>query len=260
MVGNITDFLFTLISLIVVPVFAAFCLWISNEWYYQSMGRFRQKGLLLTGLVGTPIHEISHAFVVTLFGMRVTSIAYYRPDFESGTLGYVTYAYNPKSAWHQVGIVFVGLSPLLAGAYVVHALFSIAGLPQLQSFLTSNLTAFHWADIGAWIQALYASVDTAYELGIIVIASMIGAHASPSKADMAGTLKATIPILILLIGISLTLHYISFESPQIKVWAAFALNHLGVNILQVALISLFMSLFLGCAGNLLKILPAMLRR
>lgn len=49
--------------------------WASNM-VYQAFG---WTGIVLTGVVGTPVHEVGHYLSCRLFGLPVTEVALFRP-------------------------------------------------------------------------------------------------------------------------------------------------------------------------------------
>src|SRR5699024_6161228 len=86
---------------------------------FRMMGGLTRRLILLTVVIGVPLHELSHALVATLFGMGVRMISLFQPDPQSPQLGYVNFSYSPGRVRHRVGLFFVGIAPLIAGAAAV---------------------------------------------------------------------------------------------------------------------------------------------
>lgn len=186
-------------SLLLLPLIPLAVLYIANELYYRSVGFFRSRWTLLTAMVGTPVHELAHAGMVLLFGMKIQRMRLYVSDPESNTLGYVHYAYDPFSFVHRVGMVFVGLAPAIVGALLVSVLLIFGGLP----LLTVRLRGFGFADlldlglyveIWSWYGDLFAAVDSWSVFAALVVSVFIGTHASPSKADMRGVFGGALAV------------------------------------------------------------------
>ncbi len=91
---------------------------------FKSLERsFGRKGVYLVAWLGTPIHELGHAFFCLIFGHRIADISLFRPDPVTGTLGYVYHKWNPKNPWHVLGNFFIGVGPMVLGSAVLFALF-----------------------------------------------------------------------------------------------------------------------------------------
>jgi len=80
--------------------------------------------LILFKWIGTPIHELGHAFFCIIFGHRIEEMALFKPSAD-GTLGYVNHRYNPRNIYHQIGNFFIGIGPILFGSVVILLLASL---------------------------------------------------------------------------------------------------------------------------------------
>lgn len=152
---------------------------------FRLMGSARRRLILLTGVIGVPVHELSHALTALGFGMRVREIALFTPDPESPQLGYVNFAYSPRSLRHRVGLFFVGIAPLIAGAVISFGLLHATGaepvapdgLPTLSSLprlaLATHEMAFSVFSTGSLADA-----------GLTFVAIAVALHSAPSGADM----------------------------------------------------------------------------
>ena len=86
---------------------------------------FGWKSQLLTGWLGTPIHELSHAVMCLLFLHRIKDVALFRPNEKTGTLGYVHHEFNPRNLYHQIGNFFIGIAPVIGGCLVLYLIMPL---------------------------------------------------------------------------------------------------------------------------------------
>ena len=97
-----------------------------NRRFYANFGKFGRAVCYITGIVGTPVHELSHAFFCVLFGHHITEMRLFRIS-DDGTLGYVNHSYDRKNLYQQTGNFFIGVAPIV----VISALLCPASRPML---------------------------------------------------------------------------------------------------------------------------------
>lgn len=173
-----------------------------------------------TGIVGTPIHELSHAAACMLFGMRIIQMKLYAPNRETGTLGFVNFAYNPNSTLHAIGLVVQGIAPLLMG-YAIFILiipWGEAPKPLLEMMeLTTASPTYQHAIAGASALLVGNLMDGPRGFLWFLIALIIGMHAIPSWADIRIAVKGMFTLLALAIGFSaLSQIDLSFLPPGVR--------------------------------------------
>ncbi len=74
--------------------------------------------VLVTGIVGTPLHETAHWLGCKIFGFKVLEVSLFRPisyKFD-GILGYVLFLYSEKGWWSKLGCFVVGMAPMIFGS------------------------------------------------------------------------------------------------------------------------------------------------
>ncbi|MFC6674128.1 hypothetical protein [Marinobacterium aestuariivivens] len=245
--------LIELVSILSVPAIASVWLWAANELYYRAFGRYKYRAILTTGIIGTPVHETAHAVTAILFGMKVTEIAFFKPDPVSQTLGYVTYQYNPSYFIHRLGMLFTGLAPLFAGAYLVYWFFSVTHLPNLHGFFVLSDQRM-LAEIGTlralgqWAFTMVECITSWDAVLAILGAMMVGLHATPSVADLKGCLRGALAVLVVLLTYWGVLKLLPSPPELLIVKSVQWLNHLGTAILQMALLSVLGAVALSAVG------------
>ena len=96
-----------------------------NRCFYDACGKTAFGIVRITGYIGTPIHEYSHALMCLLFGHTVKKVSLFGDSKRSKTLGYVEHTYYKKNLYQQMGNFFIGISPILAGGTVILLLVRI---------------------------------------------------------------------------------------------------------------------------------------
>jgi len=174
--------------------------------YQRSIG---WKGILWTAWIGTPFHELGHAFFAKLFRHQITHIALFQPNQATGELGQVEHRYNPASLYQKIGNFFIGAAPLIFGSLLLWLLARyllpngeaiFAPLARIESSLTSlarvasqalfNLFAVE--NLRAWNFWLFLYISFA-----------IASHLAPSKIDRHGMWQGLRWIVLILLLINL---------------------------------------------------------
>ncbi|MBI5486667.1 MAG: hypothetical protein HY905_05000 [Deltaproteobacteria bacterium] len=169
--------------------------------------------VLITGWLGVPIHELSHALMCVIFRHRIEKLVLFHPDPETGTLGYVNHSWNRKNPLHVVGAFFIGMAPLLGGAAVILVLLHVLvpgalAVPQVALPAGPGDSA-GWAALGQGLgDALHHTLRTMFtaenvggwRLWVFLYLSLcVGSHVSPSPQDFKGSLVGGLAVFALLI-------------------------------------------------------------
>lgn len=181
-----------------------------------AMRQFGGRSIYISAIVGTPIHEISHALFCLPFRHKIVEIALFKPD-GNGTLGYVHHSYNPASLWQVIGNFFIGIAPLFGGTATIYILTDLL-LPNSDYILrvvqasavryesVSGATSFI-STLYIGLQELFSALHTAAlaEPGKFwlwaYLTGAISLHLSPSPADMRGSVKGFILLILVLSGL-----------------------------------------------------------
>ena len=111
----LTQLLTTVGSIVATGFFIHAC----KQLFVRACGKYGPAIVNYSGIIGTPVHELSHAAMCLLFGHKIKKIKLFGIDKHSGTLGFVQHSYNPKNLWHRIGNFFIGIAPVLAGSGVL---------------------------------------------------------------------------------------------------------------------------------------------
>ncbi len=217
---NIIVHLFYFIGAIFLIGFAIHNL---SRLFYTLLGAGKW-GCYITGIIGTPIHELSHALACLIFGQKINEIKLFQIDEKSGTLGYVNHSYNKKNIYHVVGNYFIGAAPILIGTaflclmmrWLLPSSFA-AFADYLKDFSYLQGRGFSWDWLAyAWsvfvgcIGAIFSSFSAGQNWWIfMVLALCISLHMNLSGADIRISLSA-LPVLI---GVLVLSHVILYFIP-----------------------------------------------
>jgi len=89
--------------------------------YMRALGP--TAGMLITGWLGTPVHELGHAVFCPLFGHKIKKLRLWAPFSKDGSAGSVEHAWNRKSVYQNVGNLFIAAGPILLGSALILAGF-----------------------------------------------------------------------------------------------------------------------------------------
>ncbi len=111
-----------IVMTLVLPV--AFCCTVlyflaqwQNRWLMKTFG---WKSMLVTGWLGTPIHELSHALAALVFCHKLKEVSLFKPNPSTGQLGHVKHVYNPKNPYAAVlGNSVIPMAPFFGGTAAI---------------------------------------------------------------------------------------------------------------------------------------------
>ncbi len=178
--------------------------------YLMGNGAGR-AAVIATSVIGTPIHELGHAVMCLLFGHKITDMALWQPADKSGTLGYVTHAYNPKNPYHILGNLFIGIGPIFSGLGVLSLLLWLC-FPyvwDMYRMAAWNAASGGFGELlvfGASLSSfprllVHAATDAAVPIWARILGAVgllsVSLHIELSLEDIKGAAKA-IPLYLLL--------------------------------------------------------------
>lgn len=208
------------LTLFLILIFILFIL--QRTVFHLSTRIFDGRIIYLSAWIGTPIHELSHAFFCLLFGHKIQHIVLFNPD-QKGTLGYVTHSYNNRNLWQVMGNFFIGIAPLFGGLAALYLLTYIlldnadSLFQLLNSVLSMNTTASlisqlleittHFID---FIQQAYFTSPLMFLIWAYCCA-VVSLHLSPSKEDLKGAWVGFFICLLLALCVMVLNQLVGFE-------------------------------------------------
>lgn len=179
---------------------------------------FGSKAVMVTGAIGVPIHELSHAIFALLFGHRIAKIKLLQKPDGNGVMGYVQHSYNQHSIYQQIGNFFIGVAPIFGGIISIITLMRFI-IPQAYdrfiSILTRSLqiTELNKATIQGIINSYEGLIKSIFSFSnfgnpyfylFLFMAICISSHISLSSADIKGASRGLgiIFLIMLLLNIS----------------------------------------------------------
>jgi len=190
---------------------------------------FGPKGVLVTALIGTPIHEIGHLIQCFVWGHRVTRVRLLQLHHPTGVLGFVEHQYNRNSMYQQIGNFFIGIGPLFSGigCLLLSMYFLIpSSYFAFQSQILENIT----------IHQQYLAVFKTAALSVFVIgksfftlenllnpffwmfsfiAISVSSHMALSKPDIHGSAKGLFMIFFVVLVFNIVSSIFQIDTYQI---------------------------------------------
>ncbi len=179
------------------------------------------KALLVTAWIGTPIHEFSHYLFAVLSFHKVQDLKLFRPDPETGSMGYVAHSYQIDNFYQAViGNTLIAVAPFFGGAGAIYlissfvfpefALFAdhvprvyyltIDNALEWKSYLLFGKTAFHFFNF-LYDTFFSPAMLRDWKLYVFLFLMLgIANHLSPSASDFR---NFWYPITALLVTIAL---------------------------------------------------------
>ena len=208
-----------------------------------------------TGVIGTPIHELSHLVMCLVFFHRIEGVSLFQIG-NDGVLGYVEHSYNRKNIYQRIGNYFIGIAPIVLGGLVMLLLMSLI-MPNTHDKFSAYIGAFVRMQQGGvgmdWVPDtlnIMRCMIGAFFSGIgkdglwfifFILAFCIALHLNLSGADIKGALGA-LPWLIgilFVVNLVLGLLFDGIYKGFVKIMCI-----AGGYIAAMLLISLIFSLFL----------------
>jgi hypothetical protein len=180
-----------------------------QEWtqqkYHRSVG---WKGILWTAWIGTPIHELGHAFFAKIFRHKINHISLFQPNETTGGLGHVEHSYKKYSLYQRIGNFFIGAAPMIWGSFflVIMLYFLVPNGKEIFVPLTTEPGSFlvFITSLKQTFLNLFAleNISTWNFWLFLYMSFCVASHIAPSKQDRRGMWKGFRWIVLILIIIN----------------------------------------------------------
>lgn len=183
----------------------------------RSIGYF---ATLFFGIVGVPIHELSHLLMCILFRHKITEVNLFRPmkGRYDNILGYVKHKYNTNNIYQVAGCFFIGIAPMVFGSFmivfIINLMFpdiidNLMAFSKLENLQLNHLVYTIYYNTKLIVVTLFSPVNFTkplYWLSLYLIVS-ISLHMTISKADFDHALNGFV-LLEIIIFIYTLIHII----------------------------------------------------
>jgi len=215
--------------------------------YYKIFGR---KGIWLTGWIGVPVHELSHALFCLLFRHKITKISLFQPGKDQN-VGFVMHSFNQKSLYQSIGNFFISFAPVFAAPLLAAALYFFLvdkNLPG-NEILSPD---FSWRAIVVFAKEMQSLlIAGGYQSLIwIYLAVCLAAHMNLSTEDLQVSLKGGLIVVLLLYPLLCVFFYFGNSAVPhwavgwLKLWLLFFVLLLAVALLISLVLLLLRAVFL----------------
>lgn len=132
-IGNylLSALILSLEILFVLSLLASIFSFLGKKNTFYMYNCFGMNGLVITGLIGTVVHEFSHMLFCLIFRHEIVEFSLFRP-YKSrfdGVMGYVNHSCDRSSPYQMVGNFFIGIAPIIVGTGCMILFMSIL-LPE----------------------------------------------------------------------------------------------------------------------------------
>lgn len=250
----ILSMVFTLGTILSIVVFGLLIGWIESACNTLIYRRFKDKGILITGFIGTTVHEFGHFIMCKVFRHNVIDVKWFSTRIgASGELGHVRHSYEERSIYQRIGNFFIGVAPVLIGTLTLILSFRLLlpssfseiikhtdfnnYLNMSNSFSIENFIETLSSSLWLILKELFAFgnfVDIKFYI-FIIIAFSISMHMSLSRADLINSFDGIVFIYAVSLILSIILIMVGVDYSIVLV-AIIKLNVILISFLSIGLL------------------------
>lgn len=198
---------FTVGIVVVFGLLIAFC----NKRFYANFGIHARAVCYITGFIGTPVHELSHALFCVIFGHKIEEIKLFQINSSDGTLGYVKHNYNRRNIYQRIGNFFIGIAPILVISAILYAVayFLLPAFVSEVNALSASVSTVSFTvllkNIGTVVCSFFSLITTWQWWVFLLVGLFLALHMTLSGADIKGALSGLIFLLIIVLVMDIIL-------------------------------------------------------
>ncbi|MAA94925.1 MAG: hypothetical protein CML22_07060 [Rheinheimera sp.] len=154
------------------------------------------------GIVGVPVHELSHLLFCVLFNHKVIGLSLYKPCID-GTLGYVSHQY--RVTWFSpFANLIIGLAPIAGGVGAFIGLTYWLRPDVISAFYALNGGVLSYKGVQEGLIGVLAQIVSQGGFYITLLWLMMSfsllLFCAPSKADFYGCRAGVLTLVVMLVA------------------------------------------------------------
>lgn len=208
-------FLLQTVFTVGIIVFFGFLTALCNRRFYANFGSYGQAVCYITGVIGTPVHELAHALMCIVFGHKILEIKLFQINAADGTLGYVSHTYDKKNIYQKIGNFFIGIAPIIvisALMYFLAWLLMPGFVQEIGGHMDANgiVNDFRTVFVGLWqVLCAFFSYAVLWQWWVFVLAGMfLAPHMVLSGADIKNAKGGILFLLVAVLSVDAVLSLI----------------------------------------------------
>jgi hypothetical protein len=223
-----------------------------SQFTFRSLEKtFGRWGTYLVAWLGTPVHELGHVVFCIIFRHRIVEMSLFKPDPNTGTLGYVYHRWDRRNPWQVMGNFFIGIGPVVLGSGVLFILFYflVPGGPETWGSILSGMNGAGAGGVGGYLEALWdsslAMLKTIFILEnlagwrfwvFLYLCICVAANLRLSLADVRGSLSGLLYVLLPFFVVNLVIMLVSETGgPPAAGWLGAAYGLLTLALVMVVI-------------------------
>lgn len=203
-----------------------------------TASRLAKNSYSIIGLIGIPLHELSHATFALIFGHKIKSVKWYSISGDA----YVNHTYNTNSKYQSVGNLFIAIAPFLTAMFIANYLLK-GHIPDFISLSEQSLTQSISRTVEVVPSLIGIVLESAWYESLLLVT--VSFYCIPSNADFRNAFDGLIFALPAILS-AIPLCILAFPSITMFLSTTLILGGLCVTFSLVGWTFLFVLSFYPC--------------